>query len=438
MLLELWDFIINVFDALSQDLLFNIVFLLVIGIIGGNLAEKFKLPRVTGYILVGMLFGPNALGLIDADFLYDIKIIKVLTLGFIGFNIGMELNKAILKSKGSRILFITIFQAMFTFALVFLAVYFVAREHKLTYALILGSIATVTTPAPIVACMRSYHTHGSISEFVCPIVAIDDMIGIILFSLALPFSIYFAGHEGELLVAKEIFLGPILSISFSFVVGSILGFFMTKLLKYYKNSDNISIVLIIFIAVVLGVSIGEVFETSDILLPLVMGMVMSNGISSELLEKFRSNTDAIVLPLLLVFFTVSGADLKFQSMGLIGGIALVYVVVRIVGKIAGTHLASRILKEDSMIQKFLGFTLIPQGGVALDMAILAEVRFAQVFTETGQTWYGELGTNIFSIILTAIIVYKLIGEIVVKWAFNKAGEINHEEEEVLHSNPHVV
>lgn len=438
MLLELWDYIVSVFDLLSDNLLFNIAFLLVIGIIGGNLAEKVKLPRVTGYILVGMLFGPSVLGLIDSDFLYEIKIIKVLTLGFIGFNIGMELNKSIMKSNGVRILFITFFQALFTFALVFLAVYFVAKEHKMTYALILGSIATVTTPAPIVACMRSYHTHGSISEFVCPIVAIDDMIGIIIFSLALPFSIYFAGHEGELLVAREIFLGPILSIAFSFIVGSVLGIFMTKILKYYKNSDNISIVLIIFIAVVLGVSIGEVFETSDILLPLVMGMVMSNGISSELLEKFRRNTDAIVLPLLLVFFTISGADLKFSSMGIIGGLALIYVIVRMIGKYAGTHLAAKITKENSVIKKYLGFTLIPQGGVALDMAILAEVRFAQVFTNTGELWYQELGQNIFAIILSAIIFYKLIGEIVVKWAFNKAGEIDHEAEEEIHSKPHAI
>ena len=165
---------------------------------------------------------------------------------------------------------------------------------------------------------------------------------------------------------------------------------------------------------------------------------MSNGISSELLEKFRSNTDAIVLPLLLVFFTISGADLKFESMGIIGGLALIYIIVRIVGKVAGTHLAARISKENSMIQKYLGFTLIPQGGVALDMAILAEVRFAQVFTDTGEAWYGELGTNIFSIILSAIIFYKLIGEIVVKWSFKKAGEIDIEEEEQLHSKPHAI
>lgn len=436
MLLELWDYILIVFEMLRENLLFNVAFLLVIGIVGGNIAEKFHLPRVTGYILVGMLFGPSVLGLIDKSFLKDISIIKELTLGFIGFNIGMELNRTVLNKHGSKIMHITFFQALFTFTVVFSAVYFIAREYKLTYALILASISTVTTPAPIVACMRSYHTKGRISEYICPIVAIDDMIGIILFSLVLPFSIYFAGHSGTDITNGDIFLGPILNIGFSVVVGSLLGYFMTRILKYYKNSDNISIVLVIFIAVVIGVSIGEVYGASDILLPLVMGMILANGIDSRLLEKFKSNTDAIVLPLLLVFFTISGADIHIQSFALIGGLGAVYVVIRIFGKIVGTRIASSVIHENGNIKKYLGWTMVPQGGVALDMAILAEVRFFQVYSDTGQEYYSELGTNIFTIILSAIIIYKIVGEVLVKWAFKKAGEIT-EENDIEH-NPHVV
>ena len=141
---------------------------------------------------------------------------------------------------------------------------------------------------------------------------------------------------------------------------------------------------------------------------------------------------------MLVFFTISGAGLKLEKFGLIGGLVLVYIFVRIIGKYLGTHLASRITKENSTIQKYLGITLIPQGGVALEMAVLVEVRFLQLFTSPETEWLGEFGANIFTIVLSAIIFYKLIGEIVVKWAFNKAGEIDHEEEEVHHSLPHVV
>lgn len=423
MLFEFWDFVAHVYDGLQESIFFNIAILLLVGIIGGNIAEKFKLPRVTGYIIIGMILGPNGLQIINKSFLYDIKIIKVLTLGFIGFNIGMELNKMTLKLKGARVLFITFFQAFFTFILVFTVVYLVASENKIVYALILASIATVTTPAPIVACMRSYKTKGKITELVCPIVAIDDIIGIILFSLVLPFSIYLAGHQGLALSVEDLLLGPILSVGFSLIGGLALGFITLKILQHYQSADNISIVIVIFIAVLLAVGIGETFGTSDILLPLVMGMVITNSLHPIMVEKIKSNTDAIVLPLLLVFFTISGADLSIRSLSLIGIIGSAYVITRIIGKLVGTTLATKITKEDSLVQKYLGFTLIPQGGVALDMAIIAEVRFIQIASDTGATEFEIIGTTIFSIVLAAVIIYKIFGEIVVKWAFKKSHEI---------------
>jgi NhaP-type Na+/H+ or K+/H+ antiporter len=432
MFLEIWNYILQVYEVLQESIFFNIAILLILGIIGGNIAEKLKLPRVTGYIIVGMIFGPSGLHLINKDFLYEIKLIKVLTLGFVGFNIGMELNKLTLKLKGGRVLFITFFQAFITFITVFTVVYFISAENKIVYALILGSIATVTTPAPIVACMRSYKTKGRISDLICPIVAIDDIIGIVLFSLALPFSIYLAGHEGHIESIQNLFLGPIFNIGFSIIAGFILGLIALKILKHYKNADNISIVLVIFISVLFAVGLGETFGTSDILLPLVMGMVISNGLEMDLVEKFKRNTDAIVLPLLLVFFTVSGADLSIRSLSLIGVIGTAYVLTRIIGKMLGTTLAARILKEDKVIQKYLGLTLIPQGGVALDMAILAEVRFIQIAVDTGASEYEIIGTTIFSVVLAAVIIYKIIGEIVVKRAFNKANEITAHLDEISH------
>lgn len=432
MLYETWYHIIDIYHVLCESIFFNIALLLLLGILGGNLAEKVGLPRVTGYILFGMLFGPGGLHLIDKHFLYEIKIIKTLALGFIGFNIGMELNKMTLKVKAKNVLFITFFQAFITFILVFLVIYVIVDEHKLVYALLFGSIATVTTPAPIVACMRSYKTKGSISQLVCPIVAIDDIIGIVIFSLALPFSIYFAGHTGSVTSVRELILGPLLNIGFSITTGFVLGFLALKILKHYQKADNISIVIVIGIAVLLGVSIGQAFETSDILITLVMGMIISNGLEPNVVEKYKTNTDGIVLPLLLVFFTVSGADLHFSSLRVIGFIGLGYVLFRTLGKVFGTYLASRIMNEEDKVQKYLGLLLIPQGGVALDMAIIAEIQFLQTFQETGIVHYDTIGTTVFTVILAGMIIYKIFGEIVVKWGFKMANEITDTHDEIAH------
>ncbi len=423
------------FNLLANDygssFFLNLGVLIIVGIIGGLFFHKIKLPKVTGYIFAGILFGPSVLGLISEDFITDLKLVKILAMGFIGFNIGMEVKGLILKNKGLEVILITLIQAFVTFVAVFTLVYFLAGEHNIVYALILASIATVTTPAPIVACMRGYKTRGTLSELVCPVVALDDIVGIIVFTLVLPFAIFFAGHEGEVVTFMEVIREPLFDIAFSVFIGLILGYFTSLVIKHYRHSDNMSLELIVVTAIMISVGISELVEMSDILIPLVMGIVITNFFNSQIVNKIKDNTDTILLPLLLVFFTLSGADLRLQSMDVIGILTIIYLFTRIFGKIVGTMMATYAVKENTKAKKFLGLMMIPQGGVALDMAILAELRFVQISQETGNNEFLVIGQTIFTVILSAVIVYKLIGEIVVKKAFEKAGEINHTDETSL-------
>lgn len=419
--------------ALQENFFFLFGVLLIFGIIGGNVAERLKLPRITGYILAGMILGPSMLGLVDKDFLYGVKYIKTVTLGFVGLNIGLELKKVKLREYGSKILFIAITQSLVTFVIVFIIIFIIANEYKTTYALILASIATVTTPTPIVACIRSYKTKGSITDLSCPIVAIDDIIGVILFSLILPISIYLSGHQGEIITLQTIFIGPIFSILISVIVGTGVGFFTLNTLKRYKNSDGVSIALIITVTLLLCLGLGEMFGTSDILLPIIVGVMISNGLESISLEKVKKSSDAIVLPLLLIFFTISGADLNLKVLLIIGPLGAGYILFRVLGKVLGTTLATKILGSEKNVVKYLGLTLIPQGGVALDMAILAELRFLQIAADSGNPDFQIIGSSIFTIIIGAVILYKVFGEIVVKRAFKKSGEIQYSA-----TTPHVV
>jgi NhaP-type Na+/H+ or K+/H+ antiporter len=419
------------FENLGLDLFFNIALLLTLGMIGGKLAEMVKLPRVTGYIIIGMIFGPGGISIINQTILYDFKLFKILALGFIGFNIGLELDFTSLRKSGGHVIFITLMQTMISFGLVFMAVYFFMSEHQMTYALIFGAIATVTTPAPIVACIRSYKARGTISSYVCTMVALDDIIGIIIFSFLLPIGVYLAGHEGELITFGNLFIGPLFDIGFSLVVGGVLGYFVTKILYRHRDDDNISIVLILVTALLFGIGLGHAAETSAILLPLVIGMVMINFTEITFGQRIKRNSDAVTLPLLLFFFTLSGAELNVRLLPYIGGVGLIYIVVRVIGKMVGTYLGAVAMKEKKVVRRYLGFTLIPQGGVSLDMAILAEVRFLQIATETGNNEYAVIGSTILTVILGAIIIYKIIGEIVVKWALNKADEIPHDQENII-------
>ncbi len=411
------------YEQLSHSIIFNIALLLTLGIIGGKLAEFAKLPKVTGYIIIGIIIGPNALGLMSHDVLASFKPFKILALGFIGFNIGMELNFKRLKKTGKEVLFVTLSQALLTFFLVAGAVYIFADEFKWTYALIFGAIAMVTTPAPILVCIKSYHVKGRLTNLLCPMVALDDAFGIIVFAFILPISIYLAGHSGEVISAGNLLLGPMLEIGFSIIVGSILGLIIIYILNHFRKGDNLSLLLIVVVGLFFGIGIGYAAEMSAILLPLTIGVLVANLLDQDFMVDVKQNTDAVILPILLVFFTLSGAELDVALLPRLGELGLIYIFVRIIGKMIGSSVSTKIMGERKEVVKYLGVTLIPQGGVAIDMAILAEFRFLQLASELDNPHFAVIGSTVLTIILAATVIYKVFGEIIVKWAFKKAGEL---------------
>lgn len=418
------------YESLTTNIIYNLALLLTLGIIGGKLAELAKLPKVTGYIIIGVIAGPSALHLLSNEVLYSFKPFKILALGFIGFNIGMELNFFNLKSSGKHVLFITFSQAILTFLLVMFAVVLFVDDYKWTYGLIFGAIATVTTPAPILACIKSYNVKGRLSNLLCPMVALDDAIGIMIFAFVLPISVYLAGHSGEVIGLTTLIVGPLFEIGFSVLVGSIIGVILIYILNHFKKGDNVSLLLIVVIGIFFGIAIGYAVEVSAILLPLTIGVLIANGLENNFMRKVKQNTDAVILPLLLIFFTLSGAELKVHLLWQIGGLGLIYILVRLIAKYLATRFSSKLMGESKEVVNYLGVTLMPQGGVAIDMAILAEFRFIQLANQTNSA-VAEIGSTILTVILAATVIYKIFGEIIVKWAFEKAHEIPKHDDNYL-------
>lgn len=427
---------IEFYEALTANIIYNIALLLTLGIIGGKLAEICRLPKVTGYIIIGIIAGPSALNLLSSDVLYSFKPFKILALGFIGFNIGLELNLKNLFKLGKNVLIITFSQSVLTFLVVMFAVVLFVDEYQWTYGLIFGAIATVTTPAPILACIKSYHVNGRLSSLLCPMVALDDAVGVMIFAFVLPISVYLAGHVGEVISMSTLVVGPLFEIGFSILIGGMIGIILIFILNHLRKGDNISLLLIVVIGIFFGIGIGYAAEISAILLPLTIGVFIANGLDSEFMMKIKENTDSIILPILLIFFTLSGADLNINLLPQLGGLGLIYIIVRMIGKYVGASASAKIVGERKEVVKYLGVTLIPQGGVAIDMAILAEVRFLQLANETNAD-FVEIGSTILTVILAATVIYKVFGEIIVKWAFNKAHEIPEADEDYK-SHQHVL
>jgi len=413
----------NVIDLLHANNIFNVGIMILLALIGGKLIEKLNFPKVTGYILMGILIGPSVLGILSGEMVHNFTVIRQVAIGFIGYTIGLELKFAKLKKTGKQVAIITLAQAFSTAVLVCLAIvaYMTLTNDKYvwTYGLILGAIATATAPGPIVAVVKNYRTKGPVTDVLLPLVALDDAIGIMLFAVMLSFGTALLPIDGavEMTIvhmlwepAKEI----LLSLSIGAALGYILSFFVRR---YNRDADKVLLMIIIGI-VFAGIGIGQEVHASAILLPMTIGVVLANTVEESFEHRLTKSSDLFIAPIMLAFFTIAGAELELKNLIAIGAIGVIYIVVRVVGKISGAYFSAKAVHAPPTVVKYLGFTLIPQAGVAIDMAITADQRFETI------VGFESIGSDIMTIVLAATVIYEVLGLIVVKSALNRAGEID--------------
>ena len=411
---------LNLFEMLNQNVIFSIAALILLGILGGKLVEIINFPKVTGYILIGIFIGPSVFGVLSHDMLDHFIIIRQMAIGFIGYTIGLELKLNKLMKTGKQVTIITFAQAFLTTILVSMAIVTYLSvtngDYIWTYALILGAIATATAPGPIVAVVKNYRTKGPVTDVLLPLVALDDAIGIMMFAIMLSLGVSFLGPSGNTNFG-HMMLEPLLEIGVSFLVGSILGYILYLLVKKFNRDDDKILLMMTIGIVIAGIGLGQVIHASAILLPMTIGVVLTNLIDDSYEKRLTKNTDLFTAPILLGFFTLAGAELDLHVLRLVGIIGLIYILVRVIGKVLGSYLSAKAVKAPPTVIKYLGFTLIPQAGVAIDMALTAELRFSAM------PGFEIIGSEIMTIVLAATVIYEVFGLVVVKFALTKAGEI---------------
>lgn len=384
--------------------------ILICGYFFGLIAEKFNLPRVTAYILAGVLFSPNVFG----D-LFQIsgwsETFSQICLGFIAYIIGGEIDFQRLKKRGSTILLSTFFESLLPVVFVFITFYFVTRFFNFPneIALILASIASTTAPAATIAIIEQYKCKGDLTDTTLGIVILDDALGILLFILIS--SLFFPnGVEGGILLFfKEIVL--------SFGIGVILGFALSKSAKLSPSNDYLFPLLVGL--VLLSVGLSQKYHFSALLTSIVLG-VTANNTNVDTSERI-----SLLLPIehikeffFIIFFVFSGTH--FESSYFINSIGLIfaYVFARGIGKYLGAFIGSRLGDhENKTIPPLLGLTLLPQAGVALGLII--QVVHIPAFS--------QIKDLLFNIVLGSTIIYEIAGPLLSRYAFLKAGEINIRE-----------
>lgn len=377
------------------------------GLIFNRIVKKFNLPNVTGYLLAGLIAGPYVLNLIPNEAVEQMSIITNVALGFIAFSIGGSFQISNIKAIGGKVLVITFFEACT--ASLFVTVSLLIFGFPSPVALALGAIAAATAPATTLLVARQYNADGPVTRMLLPVVAMDDAICIILFSVMTSIASVIA--NGSELSVSQMILDPVREIGLSLILGAAVGAVVSFCAKAFKSRANR--IAVIVCSIFLCVSLADKFDLSSLLVCMMNSAVMVN-LSKES-DKMLDVCDRWTPPLFLLFFVISGAELNLSVLPQIGLIGVIYLIARTLGKYFGATAGSAIIKADKNIIKYLGFTLIPQAGVAIAMSQLV----ISVLPE-----YGE---QIRAVILSATLVYELTGPLVTKAALTSAGEIKKPE-----------
>ena len=404
--MEIFNFI---GDFFSKNVLLSLGAATLIGLIFNRLVKLIGLPNVTGYLVAGVIIGPSIFQVIPGTFIEGLTLLVNVALGFIAFSIGSEFHIKKIAKIGKSVFVITIFQAVITTAAVDIALLAFGPLLGIppSVAICLGAIATATAPAATLMVIHQYNAKGPITDILMPVVALDDAIGLMVFSISLSVAKLFANPNGTISVV-EMLVDPLLEILLSLLVGAVIGIVLTVGLGFFHSRSNRLTAIIG--AVFLGTSISEIFELSSLLLCMAIGAVMANFYHES--EKMVDLTEHWTPIILMLFFIISGAEIDLSIIPTVGILGLIYLLSRSLGKYFGARIGATIVKESPNVKKYLGIALLPQAGVAIGMS---QIVVANLPTEQG--------IQIRTVVLCATLVYELVGPLLTKLVLTKAGEI---------------
>ncbi len=390
----------NIFELLNitkpvSVIIISISLMMLAGFLLTRLTKLIHLPAVTGYIVAGIILGPYVLNVIPSSIITGMDFIADIALSFIAFSTGEFFQKETLRKNGMKVVVITLFESLLASLFVFLATYCVLGLER-RFSLILASLASATAPASTVMTIRQTGAEGDFVDTLLQVVALDDVVALAAFSIAL--SLSSSGPDGLSFAAV---VTPLMTNTLVFILGGAFGYLL-KLLLHNRSTDNRLIVTIAILFTFCGIC--TLFDVSPLLGCMSMGMVYINVTGDSKLFK---QLNYFSPPILLLFFVRSGLNFNLSSLFSEGGktagvslmtIGVIYFLVRIIGKYAGAFIGCLSVKKDKKVTRYLGLALIPQAGVAIGLSALGRRVLA-----------GEGGEALETIILASSVLYELIG-----------------------------
>ena len=399
-------------EATQLVLLLGIV--LFVGAIGGWLFQKIKIPQVVGYIVIGILIGSSGFHILEPNVIAALTPINTIALSLIGFLIGGELKLEVIKKYGKQFVSILLFEAItpafVVGGIITLVVWLFTKDitHAVSLGLVLGAICSATAPAATTDVLVEYRTRGPLTTTVYGIVAMDDAVALVLYTIASTIVTPLIGGSATgfwqqlLNIFKDIFG--------SLAVGAAFGFLLNFITRHLLNKEA-RILTFALGCLFLCTGVCEVLGLDNILAAMSLGFVMINFAPAKTKQVFPL-VDKYTPPIYVLFFVLVGAKLNIWIITpFLGLLALLYVAGRTIGKSIGASVGAWLTKAPKTVQKYLPYCLLSQAGVAIGLSIAA-----------GNDFSDSIGPEILLIITATTFIVQLLGPICVKIGVTKAGE----------------
>ncbi len=375
--------------------------LFLLGLVADLVGRHTPLPRVTLLLLSGFMIGPSALNWLPPFTEQWFPVLTNIALAMIGFMLGKKMTGATFHNLGRAVFGMATGVVLTTASLVFLVLFLFGVPFEVS--LLLAGISTATDPAATIDVVREYQAKGKFTDTLIGIVAIDDIMGLLLFSLI---SVVIQSIGGQI-GAAHIFATVVWEIGGAIMLGVLLGVPMAYLSGRIRpgeatQAEALGVVLLCTgLAVWLGVSY--------LLAAMVLGIVVSNFCKH--CERSFHAIEGVEWPFLILFFLLAGSSLHIATVGQVGLLGLGYLLLRVVGRIMGGWVGGWLGKTDSQLNQWIGIALLPQAGVAIAMVLLASQRFP------------ELRDTLLPVILGSTIIFELTGPILTKLALVQVGNV---------------
>ena len=378
-------------------IIISVAIMLFFGFLMTRVTKKLRLPNVTAYIITGILIGPYVLDLIPSSVVRGMDFMADIALAFIAFSTGQYFRFSALKKNGAKVILITLCEAFLASGIVFVLLFVILRLD-LVFSLVLAALAAATSSASTVMTIRQTRAKGDFVDTLLQLIAVDNIVALLMYSTAI--SVAAATISGEPFSIASVVMPLVTNIGV-LLLGGVFGWFM-KLMIEDRSADNRLIIAVAFLFAFCGIC--ALLEISPLLGCMSMGTVYVNIAKDDNLFK---QLNYFSPPILLLYFVRSGLNFKLSALFGVSTatgavplflITILYFFGRIAGKYFGSFFGCLFMKKKKEVRNYLGMALVPQAGVAIGLAALG-----------ARTLGGEVGSALQTIILSACILYELIG-----------------------------